>query len=318
MRQHLWRSSFQIGSTLFEKTIQIKASRYLHERILLMKILALAMSLLLSFATSVSFAKTASSDLETSLAQLKNYDGLSHAKVMVVGTFHFDKTMLSSENQAGITRLNKLLSQYKPTKIILEWEPSRQESMNSDYRKYLANQFDISQKPNEVYQLGFQLAKQLKHQQLYLFDNQTEYLGSLENFSFESFTDYAKSNDDGFYNQFEKQLIDNFEFNQKLIAKLPVEKRIAVLNAPQKQKINEQRMHMYEVRVGIQKNWIGPDWLARWYQRNIRMAGNVLKLAEDNDRLLIIVGDNHKWVLDSLFEKTPDLEMVSSWKYFNQ
>lgn len=55
-------------------------------------------------------------------------------------------------------------------------------------------------------------------------------------------------------------------------------------------------MHMYEIRVGIQ-NWLGPDWLSRWYQRNIRMASNILKLAENKDRILIIVGDNHKWIL---------------------
>ena len=74
-------------------------------------------------------------------------------------------------------------------------------------------------------------------------------------------------------------------------------------------------MHMYEIRVGIQENWIGPDWLSRWYQRNIRMASNILKLSKSEDRILVIVGDNHKWTLDMLLENTPDFEVVSSWDY---
>jgi len=283
-----------------------------------MKSLLLVVSILYGFSNPLFAQSTPWKELGNTLSKLRNYDGLTRSKVMVVGTFHFDQSILSSENQDSLRRLHLLLSRYKPTKIILEWQPKHQKSMNLDYLAYIKNKFDITEKPNEVYQLGFQLAKQLKHQQLYLFDNQPEYIGSLENFSFENFTKYAKANDDGFYNQFEKQLVENFEFNQNLVAGLPVDQQIALLNSPKYQKINEQRMHMYEIRVGIQKNWIGPDWLGRWYQRNLRMVGNVLKLAEENDRLLIIVGDNHKWVLDSLFDKTPDLELVASWDYLNQ
>ena len=61
--------------------------------------------------------------------------------------------------------------------------------------------------------------------------------------------------------------------------------------------------------------WIGPDWLGRWYQRNIRMMGNVMQIANNDDRILIIVGDNHKWTLDMLFENAPDFKVVSSSDY---
>ena len=70
---------------------------------------------------------------------------------------------------------------------------------------------------------------------------------------------------------------------------------------------------MFEIRVGIQNNWVGPDWLGRWYRRNIRMAGNVLKMTEAGDRILIIVGSNHKWVLDMLFNHIPEFQVSSSW-----
>jgi hypothetical protein len=74
-------------------------------------------------------------------------------------------------------------------------------------------------------------------------------------------------------------------------------------------------MHMYELRAGIGDNWMGPDWLARVYQRNLRMMAHLLKISEPGDRLLVVVGDNHKWTLEDLMSKTPDLEVVSSFNY---
>ena len=53
----------------------------------------------------------------------------------------------------------------------------------------------------------------------------------------------------------------------------------------------------------------------RWYQRNIRMMGNLLRISETGDRLLVIVGDNHKWILEDLIDNTPELKTVSTYKY---
>jgi uncharacterized protein DUF5694 len=283
-----------------------------------MKQLLILISLLWCYQPTLHAGSNGNDSVIQTLSKLKNYDGLAQTKVMVVATSHFDKSILAEQNQDSIQDLLNKLIQFQPTKVVLEWEPSRTEKINKAYQAYLKSQFDIADKPNEVYQLGFKLAKQAGHQQLYLFDNQTEYIGSLKNFSFKTFTDYAKSHDAGFFDRFEKQLITNFEYNQQLISNLTVAEQISVMNSPQYQRINQQRMHMYELRVGIQKNWLGPDWLGRWYQRNIRMLGNLLKLAQPNERLLIFVGDNHKWVLDSLIDKTPDLELVSSWQQLKQ
>lgn len=248
---------------------------------------------------------------------LKNYDSLAFAKVMVLGTFHFSKDMLEEGKEDEIIEVIEVLAKYQPTKIVLEWEPSMSDRANRAYQLYLKDSFDISIRENEVFQLGFRMAQELNHDSLFMFDNQTEYLGSLDNFSFDSFGAYAKENDDGFYNKYEEQVSEVFSYNQHLLENLSFIKQLSLLNSPEAQRINAQRMHMYEVRVGIQKNWIGPDWLGRWYQRNIRMMANVLKFAEKQDRILIIVGDNHKWTLDMLFENTPDFEVVSSYEFLN-
>ncbi|MDC6365564.1 MULTISPECIES: DUF5694 domain-containing protein [Flavobacteriaceae] len=258
------------------------------------------------------------SEIEKAEVLLKNHDSLAQSKIMIVGTFHFNREVLEEESQENISKLVKALSEFNPTKVVIEWEPSLSKKTNNEYHSYLKDSFDISTLENEIYQLGFRIAKEAKNDSIYLFDNQTEYIGSLENFSFDSFAKYANENDGGFYNKHEKDLIETYNHNQEVFNNLNIYDQIALRNSQIAQKINEQRMHMYEIRVGIQKNWIGPDWLGRWYQRNIRMVGNILKMNQKGDRILVIVGDNHKWTLDMLLENIPDFEVVSSWDYLKK
>lgn len=258
------------------------------------------------------------SQLENSASQLRNFDSITQAKVMVLGTFHFDKSVLESNDQQSLEELVGALTRYRPTKIVLELEPRLSDRVNSAYQQYLTDSFEISTRENEVFQLGFRLAKNVGHDSLYLFDDQTEYIGSLNNFSFDALTQYAAQYDSGFYDRYSDLVTCIYQHNLDLFEKHDLAAEIALRNSPQAQKSNARRMHSFEVRVGIQKSWIGPDWLGRWYRRNVRMMTNILKMTEKGDRILIIVGDNHKWTLDAMFQNTPDFEVVSSWEFLKK
>ncbi|MBX2871647.1 MAG: hypothetical protein KTR30_06095, partial [Saprospiraceae bacterium] len=133
-------------------------------------------------------------------------------------------------------------------------------------------------------------------------------------FTFEKLVAYAKQNDQGFFNRYESSIGNRYKHNEQLLTSQNLYDNLLLRNSPEAIRVDAERMHMYEMRVGIQKNWMGPDWLGRYYQRNIRMMSNVLKSANtENDRILIIVGANHKWVLDDLFKYTPDFQVVSSY-----
>lgn len=255
--------------------------------------------------------------LYESQKQLKTYTHLAQSKVMVLGTHHFNSSALDSVSQASILRLTKMLAKFEPTKIVLEWEPRVSEKANQNFNAYLKDSFLIQNKHNEVYQLGFRLAKIVEHDRLYFFDDQTPFIGSLEGFSFEEFRAYAETNDKGFYDKYLKDITTTYNHNETVFDSLTLLNQIALRNSPIAQRINSQRMHSFEIRVGIQKNWIGPDWLGRWYTRNVRMLANVIKMNQQNDRILIIVGDNHKWTLDELFKNTPEFELLSSWDFLN-
>lgn len=270
--------------------------------------------LLLVLLTNLTMAQRDNSLLGKA-EQLMLFDTVNQSEVLVLGTHHFTKEVLSKQNQNDLLRLTKLLARFQPTKVVLEWEPKKTLKTNTDYQTYLEDSTFIDNKYNEIFQLGFRLAKMMNHDSVYFFDDQTEFIGSLEGFSFESFGTYAEENDKGFYDKYISEIGTKYQYNQDVLKQDNVLNEILLRNSPKAQKFNAERMHSLEVRVGIQESWIGPDWLGRWYRRNIRMMSNVLKMSEPEDRILIIVGDNHKWTLDMLFKNTPDFHLVSSWEF---
>jgi len=240
---------------------------------------------------------------------------------MVLGTFHFHEDalydVLQAENQAALEQLTTKLAAFAPTKICLELTPDRAAVINERYQQYLNNEFDISEKHNEVYQIGFRLARRLQHDSLYLIDNQTEFIGSLEDFSFEKLEEEGQRTAADFYNKYDKQIGKIFQQHRDTSQQLSLLEYLQFLNSETNQAYNTGRMHLREVKVGIGESWMGADWLGRWYQRNVRMFAKVLQLTESaEDRILIIAGDNHKWVLEQLFEYSPEFEVVDVAQFF--
>ena len=270
------------------------------------------------FAIHFSSAQKGGLSLSQKLEQLMVFDSTNQSKVLVLATHHFKKEVLSEENQSALEQLSQLLSKFEPTKVVVEWEPKDFEKTNADFKKYLLDSSFIQNRHNEVYQIGFRLAKRMGHDSIYMFDDQTEFIGSLEGFTFDSFATYASENDAGFYDKYLEEITQKFQNNQEIFQKQNLLDQLVLRNSPIAQKFNTQRMHSFEVRVGIQKSWIGPDWVGRWYRRNVRMMANVVKMNSPGDKILIIVGDNHKWVLDALFRDTPDFELISSWDFLTK
>ena len=285
---------------------------YLQTKLVLIILIVLFVSTL---TTLVSAHESSQQDFKQLENTLRTYDDLYESSVMVVGTIHFSQYEMKPQDRKALDKLVERLALYQPTKIMLEWEPKHQDSVNKEFTGFLNDEFAIDGLRNEAYQLGFRIGKVVGLTELHLFDDQTEYIGSLEDFSFDSMFKYANLNDKGFYDKHEKTMIENYAFNQAIYSSLDIYHHVALLNSPRAQRANSQRMHMYENRVGVQDTWIGPDWLGRWYQRNLRMSSNVLKVSSPGDRILIIVGDNHKWVLEEFFNAIPEYRVDSSWEF---
>ena len=101
------------------------------------------------------------------------------AQVMLFGTFHFkdagldtvkvkDIDIFTEANQAYLEALTQSLQGFKPTRVLLEYSPENDELVNERYREYLAGNYELG--TNEIYQLGFRIAKLAGHERVYGFD----------------------------------------------------------------------------------------------------------------------------------------------------
>ncbi|MCH8855961.1 MAG: hypothetical protein IIA03_06930 [Proteobacteria bacterium] len=92
---------------------------------------------------------------------------------MLLGTFHFQDRGLdwykpqvgfdvfSEWGQGGIAEVVELLAAFQATKIAVERTPDQRDEINLSYRAHLRGEYQLP--GDEVYQLGFRLAKRLGH-----------------------------------------------------------------------------------------------------------------------------------------------------------
>lgn len=64
--------------------------------------------------------------------------------------------------------------------------------------------------------------------------------------------------------------------------------------------------------AGDGANYAGPQLLARWYERNFRMAHNLTRvLRPDTRRVLLLAGSGHVPPLRNIFDESPEFCPVS-------
>jgi len=101
--------------------------------------------------------------------------GPAKPHVLVLGTFHLANhnkdmfnvqadDMLAPKRQAEIAAFVESLRGFQPTKIAVEVAVGQVE-LNQKYQQYLAGKYTLT--ADEVDQIGFRLAKELGHTQLY-------------------------------------------------------------------------------------------------------------------------------------------------------
>ena len=132
---------------------------------------------LLSLLISVlSFAQNPKDNIKNAFVDIED----QQAELLILGTFHFkdagldgykpkyDVNIMSEQKQAELSELLEDLKAYGPTKIAIERRWESQARVDSLYNEYLNGNFDLS--ANEIYQVGFRLAKMMGHKKVYCID----------------------------------------------------------------------------------------------------------------------------------------------------
>lgn len=257
----------------------------------------------------------------------------SKVEVLLLGTFHFAQTgadddMLSEKRQKEITELVNKLYKFKPNKIFIERNPEFEYTNKVDekFENYLNGKFQPS--ANEIYQLGFRLAKMLGHRKVY----QADHPGLYGRF-YATVEDYANKNGQTEILRYEgvgatKPL---YRRNDEVVTRKQktILEFFRYINSEEYQKLDQAGYVSTFPRIGDTKPptsaedkkdpevyFVGAELLADWYRRNIKIYSKVLtELDYKEDRILIIYGNGHIPILRHLIESNPAFKVEDTGKW---
>ena len=219
----------------------------------------------------------------------------SKPEILVLGAYHMANPgrdifnmqaddVLAPKRQQEIAELMDVLRKFRPTKIAIESDVSS-DRRPKQYADYLAGKYTLN--ANEIEQIGFRLAKELGHKQIYPVDVDGD-------FPMQRVINYAKANGKG-------EKLDATMSGWGTIVKEQGEflrthtvvEMLLFINTDAKVS-NDVATYFALVPYGDPGDSAGVDLLAAWYQRNIRIYQNIRKLADTpNERILVIYGAGH-------------------------
>jgi hypothetical protein len=245
------------------------------------------------------------------------------ARVMILGSLHFNFSengsdikgannfdILSAQKQQELTLLIAKIRQFKPTKIAVEMMFTDQKRLDSLFELYKNNSWKLGK--NETYQIGFRLAKEMGLKGVHCVDTRP-YQVELDT-TIADFEDYAKQrNELALMQHYDKP---NQQFNaymERLKNEMPLTDYLLFMNSEPVKRRYKQFFLTGLVNLGAGDTYIGADLTGYWYRRNTRIFTNVSRIMEKEDeRILVIYGNSHAWILEELFAASPEFQVVKT------
>jgi Family of unknown function (DUF5694) len=241
------------------------------------------------------------------------------SKVALLGVFHFggssgDLASMHMANPFGERRQNDIsklvakLITYQPTKILVEYPKTKNELLKKRFLRYSSGKDTLG--VNEVYQVGFRLAKQLKHAQLYPIDYQLDLPA-------EGLVEYCQRNNkmEDFEN-FIKYIQNYVQEENKKLERLSISDYLADINSDPSDRITNELYIKQSLVFGDSIKEAGAHFAATWWERNFIILKNISETIDSKDeRLLVIIGAAHRAVLKDLVMDRSDMEYVEIGEY---
>ncbi len=261
-------------------------------------------------------------------------DDVPSAQILLLGTFHFDDpgldayrprfpwNALTPDHQREIEEVVELLARFRPTRIALEWPWSRQAGLDSLYEAWLAGRANPG--PSEREQLGFRLARRLGHRRVYAVDAPAR--------------SYDPNMTQGEYNRRVAQLMEGVDtalvarqqnlearyaalhrYDDSLKTIMPLRDFLLRTNDVTALRVSHGEYLIGGFRLGRGDDYLGPDMRTRWYNRNLRIFHNLLRIMPSaEERVLLIIGSGHVPILRHAAEASPELCLVEVSQYLGR
>ncbi len=269
----------------------------------------------------------------------------SGARMLLLGTFHFQDRCLdgykpqfafdvfSKRRQREIAEVVELLTAFQPTRIAVERTPLWQEGIDRQYQAYCRGAFELP--GDEVYQLGFRLARRLGHSRVYCVNawgRHYEPWGDLDAYAqehgearmFETFQHltppvltYAQEHGQEHpLAEWAPHFRALLEHGDWLRTQLTLRELLLRANAEQAILQSHGAYLVDWFKIGAGHEYPGVDWVTAWYNRNLRIFANLQRItASPDDRILLIIGAGHLPILRHCVQASPEYELVEVHAY---
>lgn len=238
-------------------------------------------------------------------------------KVAILGVHHFHNPgadmfnihqddVKAPERQKEVLDLVERLLAFEPTKVLIE-KPYGDTLYPQRYLAYLEHRGADSLSRNEAEQLGFRIAARRGHAAIYPFDHRQGM--DLANFE-------ALAQSDPAVGAAFQALLGEVggiigQINERLQTSTLTE-FLHYMNLPESVEANHA-FYLRLLQLTGEDSWGAVPGVADWYERNIRMFYNLNRIADfdaPEERILLIVGQGHKQIIQDLVEAAPYYEYV--------
>lgn len=310
--------------------LYIKPTDYVHKRDFKKPKNDITTILLMSLSLCVGCQSAINSEVEKKdyfLHPIDFFDDYKSAKLMILGTFHFqdagkdgfkptDLDILSEKRQAEIGELANKLIAFEPTIVAVEWLAKNQSWVDSTFQEYQKGQFDLGS--NEVFQLGYRIAGNAGAKVVCIDAQQRMYDDWISMEKLREIADY--NHQSHYFDLYEKRSREYEAYRNYLESLkhnvLTIEEYLRLINS-ETVMMNNHGWYMQKFQaIGNSEEYPMIDEWTRWYNRNYRIFGNLLRLIETgNERILLIIGSGHVPILKQSAMGSPDTELVEVLDY---
>lgn len=239
------------------------------------------------------------------------------AQVLLLGTFHFrdagldtvkveDVNVFDAGSQAFLNSFARAVADFGPTHVLLEYSPHNEAAVNDEYKQYLADDFELP--ANEIYQLGFRIARLSELRRVTSFDHREVGWEATPMF------EYAKQHDPASMAGFEQLIEQITEDEEKARATMTLKQLLLRQNDPPMERLN-MGIYVKTNSIGAGDGYAGADAAASWWHRNFRMYANIQRVAQPGTRVLAIGGTGHMAIIKQLLALDADREAVDPVPY---
>ena len=237
------------------------------------------------------------------------------AQVLVIGSYHMSNPgldaisvraddVLAPKRQAEIDQLAEKLARFRPTRVAVEIPYGRDSASNVYYRRYLEGTHSLDR--TEMQQLGFRIARRAGLPRIYGVDYRLDV--NVAGVMVWALT-HGQPELAAAAQALTTRLLAEAD---SLMKNATVGAIVAALNSARAD--SAHGIYLAALRVGADTSYPGATMTARWYERNLRIASNILRLIESpDDRVLVIIGAGHGPILREILGRVPGVTVADTY-----